>query len=324
MVKKTLLLGGIILLPIFNLTAEINLDSSLTGVGISNVDEDGNTTSETSGIGNLTVKSTGNKNVKSNISLDLITTSKGNFTNVNKAWVKFRYPLFRATLGKTRVSWGDGIAFNAGDAVFSDIAEELDMTADELRSQNRILGLITVPHGRFTFSEFIYLPNENEELSKHSFGGRFRTNVLKTKIETGYMYRADDEIHSPYLSLAGTLLFDYHLSGKVDAFKDELEYEITAGLFYLFELEEERTLTVRLESLIKPNEEDLQFYPEISYVPNDELTFIARAIYTPAEDKYNLTAGVKSRTYQGFNIGLYTGYNSDKETSIILNIKHSF
>lgn len=317
--------------------SEINLDSSLSGV-LTTAIEDEEVYPSTYALGNLTIKSSGNRNVKSLISLDMVGSQYGATMDIAKAWVKFRYPLFRGTIGKTRVSWGDGIAFNSGDVVFYDLKEELDLTGDEVRSQNRLLTLLTIPLGRFTLVEGIYIPWEidplemNDELlvgANHIYGGRIRSKLLGTKVETGYVYRGLDKGHHPYLSLSGTLGVDYHLSGSAvildkefDDWKESINF--SGGIFYLFELENERSLSARLEALYEPyKDSSLTIYPEVTFTLNEEITFLGRSVVNPIDEKFKVTAGCIARTYQGLKTGLYTTYE-DEKLEVTINVTHSF
>lgn len=387
MVKRVLLGVGIFLLPFF-LFCETDLSASLSGMVYSAFGEDDNTTTAL-GQGALDVKSSGNRNVKSQISLNLYSTVAGASIDVKKAWVKFRYPKFRGMIGKNRVSWGEGIVYNAGDVIFDDFiiynpltgssGEDLDLTADELRSANRIMATANIPLGMFTFLEGIYMPYnfslqylaamanptpsevEKElikdestglEFSNHSFGGRFLTRLGGIKVETGYLFDGYNDIHKPYLSFNGTALVDYHLSSSVNIPTEETDFDnwkdslkISGGIFYLFELEEERTLTLRLESMVKPfgewKEEDgvqaygLSLYPEVAFVPNEEFSFFLRSLFSPIDISARSTFGVNWKTYQGFTIGSFFSidlgeegdiYSWDRETpmSLTLMVTHKF
>jgi hypothetical protein len=377
MVKRVLLGVGIFLLPFF-LFCETNLSASLSGMVYSAFGEDSNTTTAL-GQGSVDIKSSGNNNVKSQISLNLYSTVAGASIDVKKAWVKFRYPKFRGMIGKNRVSWGEGVVYNAGDVIFDDFTiynpltgnsgEDLDLTADELRSANRIMATVNIPLGRFTFVEGIYMPYnfsitdivaiqggdsgiKGQEIGHHSAGGRFLTRLGGIKVETGYLFDGYKEIHKPYVSFNGTALMDYHLSSSVnipteetgfDSWKDSLK--ISAGVFYLFELDGERTLTLRLESMVKPYEKwkaeegvqtyALSLYPEIAFVPNEEFSFFLRSLFSPIDISTRSTFGVNWKTYQGFTIGSFFSIDMGEEgdlyswegempMSITLMVTHKF
>lgn len=348
MVKKAFL---IVILSIYSLSlyAEVDLDASLSGLLFLSKNSEDKLTSSGLAKGNLTVKSKGNKYVKSQLTLDFLSYRGVAKVDIAKAWVKFRYPILRATLGKNRITWGEGAAFNAGDVIFDDYiapseseAEAIDLTADELKSINRTMALISIPIGKFTFAEVIYLPYdflsdtellaavggtvpEDRELGVHSAGGRFLTKIKGIKIETGYIYNGSISTHKPYLSFNGTLGLDYHLSSSVNIKHEEFSFnnwkeslKLSCGLFYLIDLENDKTLTLRLESMVKPygvwevSEIDIEkreygvlLYPEIFFIPNDEFSLFLRSIISPIDLSSRSTFGVNWKTYQGFSIGSF-------------------
>jgi len=65
----------------------------------------------------LIVKSLGNKNVRGYLELSSLVTDTVSL-DIPRAYIKVRFPRFRITDGKNRVSWGEGFLFNAGDVIF--------------------------------------------------------------------------------------------------------------------------------------------------------------------------------------------------------------
>lgn len=376
MVKRTVLGMSILFLSLFSVFSEIDLDATLTGIITASKVGDGKITSSGLAKGNFTIKSTGSRYVKSQLTLDFVSIRNMGVLSISKAWVKFRYPLLRVTLGKNRISWGEGAAFNAGDVIFDDYitpgleVESVDLTADELRSVNRTMVHVTFPLGRFTFVEGIYLPydfplyvetkepyynsdgSENGfiysnlpdyenslEISQHSVGGRFVTKAGGIKLETGYIYNGKREMHKPYVSFNGTLGVDYHGSASINIHNGDIGFaswkkslKISTGSFYLFDLENDRTLTLRLEALVKPfgdwELDALMLYPEISLIPNDELALFVRAIINPLDVDTTGTIGLNWKTYQGFSIGTFFTAeiveNTDPEMSFTVIVTHKF
>lgn len=377
MVKRVF---GLVLISLITVTlyGEVDIDTTLSGV--ISLDQVGDEDITSSGLatGNLTVKSTGSKYVKSQLTLDFVSMRSYGVLSISKAWIKFRYPLLRVTLGKNRITWGEGAAFNAGDVIFDDYinpltqqGEEVDLTADELKSLNRTMGLVTFPLGRFSFMEVLYLPYDfpllaiteiplvredgtySEDyvryltpdyqsgltLDQHSYGGRVVTRVGGVKMEGGYIYNADSELHKPYLSFEGTLLVDWHLSSSINIKHDEWDVEdwkeswrISAGDFYLFDLEDDRSLTMRLEAMVKPfgdwKKDALMLYPEIALVPNEEIALFLRSIINPLDYAAKSTLGLNWKTYQGFSIGSFITLDWEEDVdltkSLSLIVTHKF
>lgn len=359
MVKKALLIIGIINFTIYPIFSEVDIDTTIQGIITGNIEGSDEATTSGTAIGSLSVQSTGNSNVKSELLLDFTSTRDISTLSITKAYIKFRYPLFRTTIGKNRITWGDGVAFNAGDVIFDDYGttDDIDLTADELKSLNRTMVQITYPLGRFTFLEGLYLPYDffpvittntggtstydysDLGIEKQSFGGRFVSKAAGIKLETGYIYNGYDEVHKPYVSFNGTLLFDYHLSASVNITNGEYFFDdwdetlkLTSGLFYLFELENDKTLTTRLESQIKPlgdwDDDALLLYPEIAFVPNEEISLFLRSIINPLDIDVESTLGLNWKTYQGFTIGGFLSINviedEDINSTISFVVTHKF
>ncbi len=202
---------------------------------------------------------------------------------LKKAWVKTRFPGFKLTLGKTRLTWGQGMVFNAGDLIFGSTGALLDLTARELRSDTAWLTAVNVPFGPFAFAEAVVLPpsyvfdnsgeegeaNEND-ISRSSLGGRLYCLAGDIKVETGYLYKGEEKVstdvpgHRPYLALQGNLGADWYLATSAafatEEQKDEQEAEddwektlmVSGGLFHLQEINRNNSLTLRLEALVFP------------------------------------------------------------------------
>ncbi len=196
--------------------------------------------------GSLDLKSVGNKNVKGQLQLESALTETFLYLDVPRAYVKVRFPWFRFTLGKTRVSWGDGFVFNAGDVIWGSMEPITeDFSAAALRDQTAWLAALYLPLGPFSYLEGVIFPYNLEAGSRLiGTGGAGETDIMsflvpeptdeilslarfselagglrgafklgKTTLEGGYFVigRGIDE-HRPYLSLHGHLLVDWNLS----------------------------------------------------------------------------------------------------------------
>ena len=154
--------------------------------------------------------------------------------DVSRAFIKARFPAFRLTLGKTRLSWGEGFMFNAGDVIFDSLSTSADLTADEIRTRGTWLASAYIPLGRFSFAEAVLLPPAFDPLTylidsriaaeagedppeiprgyRSSGGLRIVLRPGGIKTETGYLYSGESESHKPYVSFQGNLIADWHLS----------------------------------------------------------------------------------------------------------------
>jgi hypothetical protein len=232
--------------------------------------------------------------------------------------------------GKARVTWGEGFVFNAGDVVFGSLAPVADLSQALLRDQTDWLVDLSIPLGPFTYIEGIVLPYS--PLKTAAFpattiydlrgGGRFVTDLGGLKIEAGYLFKADEAVHHPYLSLQGNLFFDLNLSASwkipaVNYTDDRLKQglAVTAGLFRLVQIEGGGTLSLRLEAVCRPfglwakssvpaptDIYGLLLYPEVSFAPNDVISLGLRAIINPIDLSGLAAANVTFGIYQGLII----------------------
>lgn len=224
----------------------------------------------------LNLNSVGNKNVKGYFQLDsLIADSFG--IDVPRAYLKVRFPWFRLTLGKTRVSWGDGFVFNAGDVVFDSMGViSGGLSAETLRDETAWLGAMYLPVGAFSFLEAVIFPHPlpdpegtfSDDLSflsntvsfhELSGGARGAFKFGSTTLETGYFASGREAEHRPYISLHGHLLVDWNLSVSmvIPMFNPQGQQwdewlALSAGLFHFVNLGGSRSLSFRLEAAIRP------------------------------------------------------------------------
>lgn len=294
MVKKTVFIILIIILP-----SAIFADGSLTlDMAVNNLifrTPDTETDGEdyywawmTSGAGGFSFESEGNRNVKSELQFSFsypeLAATLGYslpIVTLDKAYVKARFPVFRITAGKTRLSWGEGFMFNSGDLLFGSTGTSVDLTADELRTETTWLTAVNVPLGRFSFIEAVCLTPETSieyveyagetipaiiygNITEASAGGRFYTKLLDIKTEAGYLYSGgnEDAAHRFYASFQGNLFTDWYLTAgsavSAEAESDELiedienNLSISGGLFYMYQINSISTLTFRLEGLYSP------------------------------------------------------------------------
>jgi len=226
----------------------------------------------------LYLDSTGNKNVKAYLQLDAwITDSVG--LDVPRAYLKVRFPWFRLTVGKTRLSWGDGFVFNAGDVLFGSMGSiSGGLSDDTLRAETGWLTALYLPLGAFSYLEAVAAPyglpaipgsletdlqflSDTIAFDELSAGARgvFKLDRLNTTMEAGYYADGIAAEHRPYLSLHGHLLVDWNLSASMSIPMGDPAWQqwddwlaVSAGVFQLWNLGASRTLSLRLEAAIRP------------------------------------------------------------------------
>ena len=255
---------------------------------------------------------------------------------VHKAYFKARFPSFRLTGGKTRLTWGDGMLFNAADVLYGSNTTSVSLTQAVLRSETEWLASINYPLGFFSFAEAVVMPSKTNTPSDMLFGVRYYTTVKDIKVELGYASLKPEKTvreHKPYISLQGNLGFDWYVSSSVaipvagDIAKESREsWVVSGGIFHLVTLPLDRSLSLRLEFLTRPfgawesgpvsdTDAALLLYPELLLSYSPSLSFSLRSIISPLDLSARSTLGVSWNIFDAFNlignISLATGDEGD-------------
>jgi hypothetical protein len=235
--------------------------------------------------GSLDLSSAGNQNVRGFLQLD---TWVGESVTVAlpRAYVKVRLPWFRLTVGKTRVSWGDGFVFNAGDVIFGSMSPLAGGISESvLRDETAWLTALYVPLGPFSYLEGVLLPYPTGVSSgsllapaaagslttdlaalaspvspqKLAGGARGVFRLGTVKLETGYFGSGRANEHRPYVNLQGHLGVDWYLSAAANIPTVNQDWErwdewidLSVGAFVLRNLPGGGALTARLEAAVQP------------------------------------------------------------------------
>ncbi|MDA3835285.1 MAG: hypothetical protein PF495_18015 [Spirochaetales bacterium] len=302
------------------------------------------------GSAELSYTSVGNANVKSEVTLQFrfpspaIALDDGEpssavvipLVSVKSASIKARFPSFRLTVGKTRVSWGDGFFFNAGDLIYgSTETDGIDLTTNELRTETAWLTAVQIPLGRFSFAEALVLPPAPDGRSNAdgAAGVRFYTTLNSVKVEGGYLFAKNRRL---YTALQGNIGPDWYGAAAVDLpgssstedplnlLQDSLSFSF--GLFHLQKLNRIQSVTLRLEGLVRPwsswsaqtTEHDygIYLYPEISYTPADAVSISLRSLVSPVDLSAQITSGISWNILQGFTLMGYLTVNAGESSDI--------
>ena len=268
------------LLPILALPARAEVSASVTLSAYGTVARYGDGAAAGAFLkSRLDLQSTGNENVRGQLQLDGW-VGDGLYLDIPRAWIRVRFPHLRLTAGRSRLSWGEGFVFNAGDVIFGSLdLLSGDISAAALRDETAWLTALYVPLGPFSFLEAVVLPfgarpSEAGGLSDTLAGllnplplgelaggaglrGVFRLGGLK--LEPGWYADWAEREHRPYLSLQGHFLADWHLSAVLAVPLTEPEWSragdwlaLSGGLFHLTRLGGGRSLALRLEAVIRP------------------------------------------------------------------------
>jgi hypothetical protein len=338
-----LILAAIALLTLLPGNLEAEVASSVTISGYTSIIRSGNSAELLAVLkSSLDLNSVGNKNVKGYFQIDsMIAESFG--IAVPRAYLKVRFPWFRLTLGKTRVSWGDGFVFNAGDVIFGSMnALSGDLSSETLRDETGWLGAVYLPLGAFSFIEAVVFPyplsgpegtfsTDLSVLSNtvpfHALSGGARSafKLGTTTLETGYFASGREAEHRPYISLHGHLLVDWNLSASMAIPMFDPQWQqwdewlaISAGLFHFVNLGGSRSLSFRLEAAIYPGagwietaggtDYGIFLFPEITFSPSDTLSLQLRTLVSPVDLSALAMTGVTWNVYQGLDVSSYMSF----------------
>ena len=302
--------------------------------------------------GRLDLQSVGNENVRGQLQLDGW-VGDGLVLDIPRAWIRVRLPGFRITVGKTRVSWGEGFVFNAGDVVFGSLNPLAgDLSAAALRDQTAWLTAAYIPLGAFSFLEVVALPfgvpsgaaqGLGDDLAalltprplNELAGGAGLRGVFKAggvKLESGWYADWARRMQQPYVSLQGHLLADWNLCAALAVPFDDPDWRqaaewlaVTAGLFHLARLGEDRSLSLRLEGALRPGAAwheaagaealpagepsapvyGLLLFPEAALALSATLSLELRALLSPVDGSGLTLLGAAWSPYQGLRLQLF-------------------
>jgi hypothetical protein len=314
-------------------TAEVSVSAAMVHVGDS---VSFSSTEE----GRVTLQAAASRDVKALLEADVSLTPGGNpdFTlSLPRAYVKVRFPWFRLTAGKTRLSWGSGFLFDAGDAIFGHLPMISDLSAADLRDRTAWLVSPYVAMGDFSFIEGVFLPfmpvlpspvpvaaPPLVSIESVSAGARAVLGLPGFTLEAGYLYDGERNLHKPFLSLQGSLYFELYGAVGIsipddaaswDDMKDSLE--LSCGLFRTFDLEDWGNLSVRAEAGFVPmgewEEADGGLPPaslgygasaflEVAYSPLDTVSLSVRSILSPVDASGVGMLTVSWIIYQGLTL----------------------
>ena len=268
---------------------------------------------------------------------------------VERAFVRARLPGFRLTAGKTRLAWGRGRFFNAGDILFGQ-APAFAAGASEFLTASDWLIAAYVPLGRLSFLELVALPPLTPAaMGLTDAGGRAVLRAGELTVETGLLHATtNDSPGDPpapaqelrgYASLKGALAgIDWHLSAGSaltntdgrDGLADHLL--LTAGALGFLDLGPEAgVLTLLLEAGVRPAREwresgppapegldryGIYLFPELGYSPADNWNLSLSGLLSPVDRSGIVVAGAGWNILQGltFRFSATAMFGGDADT----------
>jgi len=237
--------------------------------------------------GKLDISAASNPNVRGELQLRATignaAAGSGAAVTVPRAYLKVRLPWFRFMIGKSRVSFGRGFFFDAGDVIFGGAGLAVtDLSASVLRDDTTWLLETYLPLGNFSYLEGVLLPylgaggvfgspastslatDLTQVLTPVNWrnlsgGGRAVFRLAGVDMEAGYLFSGTSGVHLPYLAAAGSLGVDWYLAASATVPVSEADWPnlgerlaFSAGLFHLFRLSGDASIAGRIEGLVLP------------------------------------------------------------------------
>ncbi len=314
----------------FNLTTEVSLNHNIL------LTEDTDPLYFESGNVLINLDSVGFKNVKTDMGVNL--TFNSNSPNpsfsLDHLTIKARFPSFRLTFGKTRLDWGEGNLFNAGNVLFNSTSYSVPLLNDSVILEREWLGAVTIPLSSFSFLEgAIILPDDGDVMGLKG-GIRYYSSEGSVKIDTGIS--AGGGNITPHLSIMGNIGIDASISTSfglpvnseaLPVFKES--WNITGTLFHIFSFMSQDTLSVRIEILYAPyasgEELPLFLYPSLQYGFSNGISLYAQSIVSPIDLSASISLGGSWNIFEGLTINSFmqTAIGDDDDVFTYGNVAFS-
>jgi len=326
---KRLSIIAIILIAVIQFVcAEVNIRDEISLYNVISLFDDKEATYSQGVQNQVVLSSSGYSNVKGEAVFNFNFDSLGltDSVTLERLSLKARFPSFTLSAGKTRLDWGEGIAFNAGNALFDDTSYQITFLQDSFISDQRWLTSIKVPLSFFSFIEAAIVAPSTAEASDVTGGVRYYNSESEIKYEAALALRNNDsgKVLTPSLSLSGNVGVDTYISMAFNLpYPEDILEEIkeslvfTAGAFHIITFTDQSALALRLETLLYPfasfQADDpilaLFAYPSIQYSLPNSLTFSIQSVVSIIDGSAAVYGGASWNIFDGLNLFAYLGGN---------------
>ncbi len=232
----------------------------------------------------------------------------------------------RYTAGRTRLTWGDGALYNAGDVLNGAGPGQVDLTAATLRDETLWVVAAYFPMGRFSFVEPVVLfpmTTVPRPASEMGGGGRIQGQIAGIKSEAGYLYRGATDDQRPYVSFQGNLLLDWY--GGASWSSTAEEGVVSGGLLYNGTSDRLGSWSARTEALWNTAGSTVQLFPEVTWAPSSLFSLFLRGRTTTAAEAVTAAAGLRWTPSTGLTLSLTGVADTRHESGVVTaGVSHVF
>ena len=325
--KRVFFFISLIILLSGTVLASINISSEITLMNSANFNT-GEDPSYTQ-IGNalVTLSSSGYKNIKTDIAVNagFSSTEATPTASLDRITIKAKFPSFRLLMGKTRLDWGEGELFNAGNVLFEDATKSAPIINDALVLQRKWLTSITYPLSSFSFIEGALIVPTTNKAADVKGGLRYYNSERDIKIETGAA--ANQDKVTPYVSISGSIGIESALSASIsipfDGDEETRNESLTfsASVFHIFSFLNQDTLSLRGEALYTPFTASwLFFYPSVQYQFSNGISLSLKSIVSILNESASISGGLGWNIFEGLVMSSYINTNNILSSNELISV----
>ncbi len=298
-----------------------------------------------SGTASVTFRNGESRLIRGELTVDLSPQSET--PELKRLYIRPGFGPVLVSLGKTRSTWGAGMAFNAGDIIFGSESVDFNTRTAEPRSETAWLTNVEIPLGAFSFVELIVLPGNIESAGSAtiagatgdpSFGSRFVVDAGPVLFQSGYLFRGDriaglgETGHRAYAGLEGFSPVNWYVTTSAATDRDtfstgtiEESWIITGGAFNDHPIGYDMNLAWRVEALVKPGASfdsdesrglGVFMYPSITFNAGGTQTWSLSSVISPVDRSGANTLGMSWNIYEELSLRAYASVQTGGEGDV--------
>lgn len=251
---------------------------------------------------------------------------------IPRANIRIRFDGWRLTAGITRLSWGEGFLFNAGDLLFGKLGlpsplGQINPGQESFGDETALMTALYTSLDDYSYIEALVLtpPLPYQPLPRDialtRAGARLVTKPFGIKTELSYLY--NEGAHLAAATLQGHFLANLWASVAANVLDPFQTLNLTFGILSLYNLGGGDSgpisnLSFGLEAQYKPaqaQEDSLWLYPQLSWASPWQDQISLMALVAPFQPSTMISLGYLGRLYQGLTYQLLLSLQGGGATS---------